>query len=172
MRPVKQDVHEAFVWVGGAGQVVGVDRGFSDMFGWTMVRGGRGGRNGVSVCLREGRQGEGGALLTDRKARRQQVQLASRVCGVAVAAAYCNPASELPAFDPPCCRLICTVGARAGGTMLWGGADHDCDHPACSLITQMHAHVLALPLMTPNDTELPYACLARCRPAGGQHRRG
>ncbi|KAI7846027.1 hypothetical protein COHA_000564 [Chlorella ohadii] len=37
MRPVKQDVHEAFVWVGGAGQVVGVDRGFSDMFGWTMA---------------------------------------------------------------------------------------------------------------------------------------
>ncbi|PSC71757.1 flagellar associated membrane [Micractinium conductrix] len=35
MRPAKEDTHTACVWVGTAGQVVGVDRGFSDMFGWT-----------------------------------------------------------------------------------------------------------------------------------------
>ncbi|PRW21106.1 flagellar associated membrane [Chlorella sorokiniana] len=37
MRPVKQDAREACLWVGSAGQVVGVDTGFSNMFGWTMA---------------------------------------------------------------------------------------------------------------------------------------
>lgn len=48
MRPVKQEAGEACLWVGSAGQVVGVDRGFTNMLGWSMVSYGRGrGRGGA-----------------------------------------------------------------------------------------------------------------------------
>lgn len=155
MRPVKQDVHEAFVWVGSAGQVVGVDKGFSDMFGWTMVRGGAGGRG---ECLRE-RGGNVGTLLIDLlTAGRQLVWLTNHD------ALWLSCLMAAP-LSPPCCRSTCTVGARARaaaagfGVVLLGA-------PA---LTQLCKWPAGCP-RTPLRSLLPLL-LANRRRAGGQHRR-